>query len=106
MIVWPRTKVTTTTMVAVTPGARSVCRVVGFGSSVVVVGLLMAGTLNVIHPMTARVITETAAKDAHHPICCPISVPAGTPSDSARGIPVIAIAMARPSWPGGAMRRA
>lgn len=56
-----------------------------------------AGTADAIHLRTPRVTAETAAKGTRHPICCPVRVPAGTPSDSARGIPVMAIVMARPS---------
>ncbi len=45
-------------------------------------------------------------KHIRQPTRLPRKVPAGTPSDSANGVPTIAMAMARPFWCSGTMRAA
>ncbi len=51
--------------------------------------------------MSASASTLMRPKHSRQPTHWPSTVPAGTPSDSASGVPTMAMAMARPlRWPG------
>lgn len=59
-----------------------------------------------IHPTRTTVSPVMTRNATCQPTTLPTNVPAGTPRDSATGIPAMATAMALPSRCAGAIRRA
>jgi hypothetical protein len=60
----------------------------------------------VIHPSSSTVIPDITRNAVRQSAALPRYVAAGTPADSATGIPAMATAIARPSSPAGASLRA
>jgi hypothetical protein len=65
-----------------------------------------SGTFIVTQAIRISVRPLMIPNEARHPITAPKYVPAGMPSDSASGVPIIATAMARPFDPSGTIRAA
>lgn len=97
------TKASTTNSTGRTPGMVNTCP---SDSRLPAACPAKSGTLTRTHTISSNASRLMMPKHIRQPTRLPRSVPAGTPSDSARGVPTIAIAMARPFCCSGTMRAA